>query len=448
MNLLSKQGLHDPHDETWNAYGQLTYISSWKLPFSAAYTNANGSNHSLVTVRERSFTASVTLYLGARLWKGAEVYFAPEVIALRPLSGLTGLGGAVQNFELQKTGAEAPEFYRSRVYLQQTIGLGGARVQKSSDPLQLGSLVDARRIVLRLGNFSVLDFLDRNAFASDPRQQFFNLAFMTYAAYDFASDARGFSWGGEAELDWDDWALRYARITPPKSPNALPNEMRLYKFYGDQVELEHKHEIAGRAGAVRLLVYWDRGWIGRFDDAIAAYESDSTKNAAQCGERYNYGSTNSSAPDLCWVRKTNWKGGAGLSVDQHLAEDLGVFVRGMLSDGHSEVYAYMPPDRSLSFGLLGKGHAWKRPFDVSGVAVGLSWISKIHAEYLRMGGVDGFIGDGGIDCSTESVLEAFYSLNLLRALWISADYQHVNHPAFNAARGPVDIFGGRLHAEF
>ena len=30
----------------------------------------------------------------------------------------------------------------------------------------------------------------------------------------------------------------------------------------------------------------------------------------------------------------------------------------------------------------------------------------------------------------------------------AADYQHITNPAYNADRGPVDIFGGRLHAEF
>jgi hypothetical protein len=43
MNVLSHHGLHDIENELWNAYGQTTYISSWKLPFSAPYTNLNGA---------------------------------------------------------------------------------------------------------------------------------------------------------------------------------------------------------------------------------------------------------------------------------------------------------------------------------------------------------------------------------------------------------------------
>jgi high affinity Mn2+ porin len=448
MNLLTRHGQHDIQDESWNAYGQFTYISSWKPSFPAAYTNANGSNHSLLNTYERSFTASVTLFLGARLWKGAELYFVPEAISLRPLSGLNGLGGAVQNFELQKTGSEAWEIYRSRAYVQQTINLGGRRVVKTSDPLQLGTVVDSRRLVVRAGNINILDFFDRNEFTSDTRQMFFNLAFMTHSAWDFASDARGYSWGGVAELYLDDWALRFARITPPKKPNGLPNQMRFWQWYGDQVELEHKHELLGQPGAVRLLGYWNRGLVGRFDDAIEALQSDPTKNAANCGSAYDYGSTNVSAPDLCFVRKANWKYGVGINLEQAITDYLGVFFRGMISDGNVEVYAYMPPDRSAALGTLLSGKPWGRPRDLSGAAVAVAWISDIHADYLRMGGVDGFAGDGNITSAMESVMEAFYSFHFLNAAWLSADFQRVTHPAFNADRGPVNIYGARFHVEF
>jgi hypothetical protein len=66
MNVLAKKGLHDLKDERWNAYGQFTYISSWKGAFPALYTNLNGSPNSLLPESERSFTGTATLYLGSR----------------------------------------------------------------------------------------------------------------------------------------------------------------------------------------------------------------------------------------------------------------------------------------------------------------------------------------------------------------------------------------------
>jgi high affinity Mn2+ porin len=448
MNLLTHHGLHDIDDESWNAYGQFTYISSWKLPFHAPYTNANGSSNSLLPGAERSFTGTFTLFLGAKLWPGGDAYFVPEVIAERPLSQLRGIGGAIQNFELQKTGSETPQVYRAQTFLRQKFEFGGSRVVKESDPLQLGTTLDSRRLVLMAGNFTILDVFDRNSVSGDPRKNFLNMAFMTHASWDFPSDARGYSWGGTAEFYWDDWAFRIGRITPPKDPNALQIDFRLLKYYGDQLEVEHDHTLLGKAGAVRLLGYRNQVDSGKFSDAIAAFESNPGKyNAASCTS-YHYSSTNADAPDLCWVRKSNVKLGIGINVEQYIAQDIGLFARAMYSDGQTEVVAYNPADRSASIGALAVGSLWHRPFDVTGIGSGLSWISQSHAQYLAMGGVDGFVGDGHLRQAAEGIFEVFYSVNLLRAIWLTADYQHLWNPGFNADRGPVEIIGGRVHAEF
>ena len=448
MNLLSHHGLHNLDDELWNVYGQFTYISSLKLPFRGSPPNQNGSTNSLKPNAELSFTGTLTLFFGVKLWRGGEAYFVPEVISERPLSELHGIGGAIQNFELQKTGGATPQLYRARLFVRQTLGLGGDHVVKTSDPLQLGTVVDSRRLVLTLGNFTILDVFDRNSVTGDPRQTFFNMAFMTHASYDFTSDARGYSWGGTAELYWDQWALRYGRITPPKDPNTLPVDFRIWKYYGDQLELEHDHVLLGRPGAVRLLGYRNHVSTGRFDEAVAAFAANPAENAAACGTSYNYRSGNSGAPDLCWVRRPNVKLGIGVNLEQTIAKDIGVFLRGMYSDGRSEVDAYNPADRSLSFGAVAKGSSWRRSFDVAGLGLGLSWISAIHAKYLAMGGVDAFIGDGYLRQAAEGVVDGFYSVNLLKAVWLSADYQFLWNPGFNADRGPVHILGARIHAEF
>jgi hypothetical protein len=448
MNLLSRHGLHDIHDESWNVYGQFTYISSWKLAFPAPYTNANGSINSLVPDAEQSFTVTFTPFFGLKLWPGGEAYFVPEVIAERPLSNLRGIGGSIQNFELQKTGAETPQLYRSRTFLRQTLGFGGNRIEKTSDPLQLGTVVDSRRLVVTVGTFTVLDIFDRNNVTWDPRQTFLNMAFMTHSSWDFAADARGYSLGGAAEIYWDAWALRIGRMAPPAHPNQLPLVIDFLNQYSDSFELEHDHTLFGQAGAARLLAYRNHEITGRFDEAIAAYNSDPAhKNAKACTE-FNYGSGNATAPDLCWVRRPNTKVGIGLNLEQHVTTDIGLFFRGMISDGRSEVDAFNPADRSLSFGSVAKGSAWHRPFDVTGIGFATSWISDAHAQYLATGGIDGFVGDGRLRQAAESVIDVFYSVNFLSAIWLTADYQHLWNPGFNADRGPVNILGGRVHAEF
>ena len=450
MNLLAHHGLHDLANERWNAYGQFTYISSFKLPFSAPYTNANGSNMSLSTDYERSFTASFTLFFGVKLWRGGEVYFVPEVISERALSNLRGLGGSIQNFELQKTGAETPSLYRARLYYRQTFNLGGAHTPGDSNPMQLGAPIYRRRLVFTLGNVSALDIFDRNNVSGpDSRQKFFNIAFMTHSSWDFAADARGYTWALFAELYWDDWAARIGRMQPPQNPNTLPVDFRFWEYYSDTFELEHDHTIKGLPGAVRILGYHNHTHTGRFADAIAAYAADPSQNAASCGSRYSYLSGNFTAPDLCWVRRGTDKGGVGINLEQYVTKDVGLFLRAMVSDGNSEVDAFNSADRDFSFGATANGALWRRPFDVAGAAFALSWISDIHARYLAMGGVDAFVGDGRLRQAPEGVVDLFYSFNILRAVWLAADYQAIWNPGFNADRaGPVHILGAKVHAEF
>ncbi len=450
MNLLSKAGLRDLSNEQWNAYGQFTYITMFKAPFYAPYTNAGGSNNSFSPDFERSYAATFSLFFGVRLWRGAEVYFAPEAIAERALSGLKGLGGVTEIFELQKTGSETPVPYRARLFYRQSIGFGGKDILVDSNPLQLGTTVKSRRLVLTLGNYAMIDVFDKNNVTWDPRQTFFNEAFMTHASYDFPAEARGFTIAASAELYWDDWALRVGRGAPPQHPNEHSLDFRFWQYYGDSVELEHDHKIKGLAGAVRLLGYRNQIYSGSFGDAINAFKADPTKNAGSCpAGGYNYGSGNFNAPDLCWVRKQNVKAGIGVNAEQFVAKDVGVFVRAMIADGQTEVDAFDSADADLSFGAVAKGALWHRPFDVAGIGLQLSWISSVHAQYLAMGGVEGFIGDGRLKQAAEGLFEAFYSVNLFKAIWLAADFQMIWNPAYNADRaGPIFLPGVKAHAEF
>jgi hypothetical protein len=446
MNFLSHRGLHDLHDEYWNAYGQTTDIYSLKLPFTAPYSGFKSLSNKL----EFSFTETATLYVGLRLWPGGEAYIVPELIAERPLSNLQGLGSTIQNFELQKQGVTTPSPYLSRGYIRQTFGFGGGHDDVDSNPMQLGHQQDRRRLVVTFGNYSVIDFFDKNDVAGDLRRSFFNMAFLTYAAFDFAADARGYTWGAMAELFYEEWAVRAGRFIPPKAPNQLPLDFRPFDVYGDQVEIEHHHTLGGHPGAVHLLGYRNVEFMGRFDDAVARFRSNpAAYDADACNPNvFSYGSPSTTAPDLCFVRWKNEKLGIGVAAEQEITRDVGAFVRGMYSDGQTEVYSYTSTDQSFSAAVVARGTSWHRGADTTGFGWGQGWISKSHAEYLGLGGVDGFIGDGRIRHASEQVVEAYYSLSLGTSAWFSVDYQHIWNPAYNADRGPVDIFGARMHLEF
>ena len=433
--------------ERWNLYGQTTYIWQRKPSFNAAYTNLNDTPNSLLPDLERSDTWSATLFMGARAWQGGEFYLVPEMISEIPLSGLRGLGGAIQNGELEKNGVAKPSFYLSRGFLRQTWNLSGASSTVESAPMQLAANATSERLVLTAGKLSVIDIFDRNSYTGDVRSQFLNMAFLTHAAYDFAADSRGYTWGLAGEYYWGDWALRFGRFAPPTDPNQEAINLDLWHRYGDQIELEHDYQIADQAGKLRLLAYRNVEDTGNFANALAALQANPANNAANCSS-FNYGSTNASAPDLCWARQRGVKMGMGVNVEQQLNANLGLFARAMVADGKTEVYSYTSADRSASAGLLWNGAAWQRAQDSAGMAWGSSWLSGSHIAYLAAGGVDGFIGDGALSYRPESVVEAFYNWGINKSMAVTADVQYISNPAYNSARGPVSIFGLRLHAQF
>ena len=71
---------------------------------------------------------------------------------------------------------------------------------------------------------------------------------------------------------------------------------------------------------------------------------------------------------------------------------------------------------------------------------GKDFLARLREEVL--------IGDGALNYRPEKILESYYSYSLNAWSSLSFDYQLVDNPAYNADRGPVHIFAGRLHAEF
>ena len=146
------------------------------------------------------------------------------------------------------------------------------------------------------------------------------------------------------------------------------------------------------------------------------------------------------------MRKANVKMDIGVNFEQQLMDGIGMFFRGMYSDGKTEVDSYASSDRSLSFGTLIDGSNWSRNQDALGIGYASNWLSGNHVDYLNRGGVDGFIGDGKINYRPEQVVDIYYKLNLISYAWMTLDYQHIANPAYNAD-GPVNIYGIRVHFE-
>jgi high affinity Mn2+ porin len=48
----------------------------------------------------------------------------------------------------------------------------------------------------------------------------------------------------------------------------------------------------------------------------------------------------------------------------------------------------------------------------------------------------------------ERALETYYDRTIPQQIHVTMDYQFVANPAFNRDRGPVSVFGTRIHWEF
>ena len=412
--------------EKWNAHLQSTYVWQRKRAFSAPYSGPM----SLSPERERSYSLTATASFGYRPWAGGEVYLDLEGAKGIALSHLAGLGGPT-NGELAKTAGSQFKVYRARAYLRQTWNQGGELEAVESDAGQLAGMVDKRRTVLTVGNMAVIDLFDDNRYNHDPRTQFMNWSLMTQGAFDYAADARGYTWGAVIEWFHDDWELRFGRFIQPKEPNGQPLDYRIFKHYGDQIEIAHAHTLAGQPGKLRALAFRNHAVMSSYSDALS--------QAAQTG----------AVPDLNTARYgAKSKHGFGLNLEQALTDDVGLFARASWADGKTEIYAFTEIDRSLSAGLLIQGRKWGRAKDTLGIGVVRNFLSSTHRQYLAAGGMGPFIGDGRLNYKPEDILEMFYSVGLGKKSSVSFDWQHIRNPAYNADRGPVNALAVRLHTEF
>ena len=75
-------------------------------------------------------------------------------------------------------------------------------------------------------------------------------------------------------------------------------------------------------------------------------------------------------------------------------------------------------------------------------------ISGQAQQYFEAGGLGLLIGDGRLNYAPEKILETYYALQLTPFALLTLDYQHIANPGYNRDRGPVSVYGVRLHASF
>ncbi len=419
--------------EKWSFHFQLTTIVQGHPAFNAKYSGAN----SLHDTAESALSLTTTFYLGRKLWKGAALYCDPEVAGGKGMSYALGLAGAA-NGETYRIGDPEPTAYIGRAYFQQVIALKNSKCTlQDGEKNQLGDLVPCSRIVITAGKFSLADFFDENNYSHDPRTQFMNWSAMENGAWDYPANTRGYTSGFVVELINPDWAVRVSSVLEPKQANAEVMDLDIAKAHGETMELEKSLNFKGHPGTLRLLGFHD---ISRAINYRAAI------NAMAHGDSSSIGIITGRTLGTAF---NGLKYGFGLSFDQELSRDMGIFSRVGWNDGQTSTWAFTEIDQTATLGLSIKATQLKRPFDTFGLAGIVNGISKDHRDYLNAGGYGFIIGDGKLtNYRPEQILETYYSARIARALWLTLDYQFVMNPAYNEDRGPVNIFSARVHVEF
>ncbi len=202
---------------------------------------------------------------------------------------------------------------------------------------------------------------------------------------------------------------------------------------GAVVELEERYAPAGQPGKLRLGVFGNQGNSASYRQALAMVAADPALdiNAVTAS-----------------IRHTLPKYGVYANLEQQIAADVGLFARASWNDGQNEILSFTDIDRSLSGGVSIKGSHWGRPGDTIGLGGAINGLSAAHRDFLAAGGIGLLIGDGRLNYRPERILETYYACSIDRNFIVTADYQLITNPAYNADRGPVSIVSGRLHGDF
>ena len=411
-------------DLDWFAlHGQTTYLQQYAPPFRSPYHGPN----SLYPNQGRE-TWDVTFYAGFRLWQGAELWINPEIDQGFGLSSTLGVAGFPSG-QAYKVGSSIPYARIPRIFVRQTINLGGEGQQIESGINQFSASQTPDRLVITVGKFSVADVFDINKYAHDPRSDFMNWSVIDTGTFDYAADAWGYTYGAAVEWYQGPWTLRGGIFDLSIVPNSSDLDPRFQQFQWVG-EIEHRHELWGQPGKVAVTGFLSRGRMGRFSDAIQL--------AQVTGE----------PADIAAVRRYTSRSGIGLNLEQQVSPDLGVFARAGVASGNIEPYEFTDIDRTVAAGLSLAGQRWGRPDDTVGLAGVLNGISGVHQAFLNAGGLGILVGDGQLpNPGPEKIIEMYYSLPIFS--WrLTFDYQFIANPAYNRDRGPVSVIGTRLRAQF
>ena len=419
---------HPESDKIWIS-GQANFISQWHPTFHSPYQGTN----SLTPEAEGATSRVLTLFTGLRVSHLTEFLCDVQETGGSGLSNALGVAGFF-NLDVVRNPTLSKAPYVARLMFHQIIPLGSKKVASERNPLSLFSELPERRLELRFGKMSLVDFFDLNMYGTDSSFQFMNWTVDNNGAWDYAADTRGFTYAALLEFHDRNYAVRFAEALMPKVANGIHLEADLSLARSENVELELHGRVVGKErGTVRLLSYVNHANMGNYRQQVNEWLAN---HATPVPEITNH------------PLQTTVKYGFATSFEQPLKNWIGVFGRWGWNEGQYESFAYTETDQTWQFGVGGTGARWGRRFDRMGFAFVTNGISRDHARYLGFGGLGFLLGDGKLNYGRENIIESYYTLHLWKGVYPSFDLQYMTNPGYNRDRGPVIVPSIRFHVEF
>jgi high affinity Mn2+ porin len=415
------------NDRVWIS-GQANFVSQWHPAFQSPYSGPN----SLSAEAQDATSRVLTLFTGIRLTGTTEFLCDVQETGGNGIGAALGVAG-FPNLDVVRNPSLSKAPYIARLMWHQIISLGRKKVLADRTPFSLFPQLPERRLELRFGKFSMVDFFDLNSYGTDSNFQFVNWTVDNNGAYDYAADTRGFTFAAMLEYHDQRWAVRFAEGLMPKVANGVNLDADMSRARAENVEFELRGSVLPhRVGILRLLSFVNHANMGSYREAVDNFLAGITP-----------------VPEItAHPLRTTIKYGFGLNFEQPLNSWMGVFGRWGWNEGRHESYAYTEADETFLVGLGGNGAPWHRKSDRAGLAFVSDGISRDHQEYLALGGVGFLLGDGHLNYGRENIEELYYAAHLWRGIYPSFGLQHINNPGYNRDRGPVVVPTLRLHVEF
>jgi len=181
-------------------------------------------------------------------------------------------------------------------------------------------------------------------------------------------------------------------------------------------EMDIKPKLAGKEGNYRFYVW---------QNSLPHYRLDGDGNIAFVTVTGN--PSDSPPTDLIGDKNT----GFGISLDQVLTDNLGLWARLGIQDGDVSQFG-----RHISGGVQISGGAFGRPDDVLGLGLALTMISDAYKD-----------ASSGMD-SNELYAEAYYNIAVKEGFQVTPDIEYIVNPGGDGGKDSFAVFGVRAGVMF